>query len=46
MCPPQYTKFIYGYMCFAGFSIFFVMAGFISLQLLETAQIAMVSPTA
>jgi hypothetical protein len=23
----QYTGFIYGYMCFAGFSIFFVLAG-------------------
>jgi hypothetical protein len=23
----QYTSFIYGYMCFAGFSIFFVLAG-------------------
>ncbi len=45
LCRPQYTNFIYGYMCFAGFSIFFVMAGVISLQLLETAQIAMVSAT-
>lgn len=43
MCWPQYTRFIYGYMCFAGFSIFFVMAGIISLQLLEAWHVAMVS---
>eukprot|EP00208_Stichococcus_sp_RCC1054_P001553 CAMPEP_0206144564 /NCGR_PEP_ID=MMETSP1473-20131121/24484_1 /ASSEMBLY_ACC=CAM_ASM_001109 /TAXON_ID=1461547 /ORGANISM="Stichococcus sp, Strain RCC1054" /LENGTH=419 /DNA_ID=CAMNT_0053540415 /DNA_START=347 /DNA_END=1609 /DNA_ORIENTATION=+ len=36
-----YTRFIYGYMCFAGFSIFFVMAGIISLQLLEAWHVAM-----
>lgn len=26
-CALQYTRVIYGYMCFAGFSIFFVLAG-------------------
>lgn len=31
-----YTKFIYAYMGFAGFSIFFVLAGIIALQLLQT----------
>ncbi|KAK9828549.1 hypothetical protein WJX72_000710 [[Myrmecia] bisecta] len=33
------TKLIYGYMGFSGFSIFFVLAGTIGLQLLQTWQI-------
>jgi len=37
----QYTRFIYGYMAFAGFSIFFVLAGILLLQLLETFDMAM-----
>ena len=39
--PGQYTRVIYGYMAFAGFSIFFVLAGILLLQLLEAWNIAM-----
>jgi len=35
----QYTKAIYAYMAFAGFSIFFVLVGIIMLQLLVKFQI-------
>lgn len=35
----QYTNIIYGYMAFAGFSIFFVLVGIITLQLLVKFQI-------
>ena len=35
----QYTNIIYGYMAFAGFSIFFVLVGIIMLQLLVKFQI-------
>lgn len=35
----QYTKAIYAYMAFAGFSIFFVLVGNILLQLLVKFQI-------
>jgi hypothetical protein len=35
----QYVRFIYGYMGFAGFSIFFFLSGLIALQLIEKAQI-------
>ena len=37
----QYTNIIYGYMGFAGFSIFFILTGVIALRLLEKAGIAM-----
>lgn len=37
----RYMRFIYGYMCFTGFSIFFVMAGILSLQLLQAFGIAL-----
>lgn len=36
-----YTKFIYWYFCFTGFSVFFIMAGILSLQLLQASGIAM-----
>ncbi|KAK9816378.1 hypothetical protein WJX74_000624 [Apatococcus lobatus] len=36
-----YTNIIYGYMGFAGFSIFFILTGVIALRLLEKAGIAM-----
>jgi hypothetical protein len=39
----QYTKFIYWYFCFTGFSVFFIMAGILSLQLLQASGIAMVT---
>lgn len=32
-CAAQCTRFIYGYMAFAGFSIFFTLTGLIALQL-------------
>lgn len=35
----QYTNIIYGYMAFAGFSIFFLLLGIIMLQLLVKFQI-------
>ena len=35
----QYTNIIYGYMAFAGFSIFFVLVGIIMLQLLVKFKI-------
>lgn len=35
----QYTKVIYAYMGFAGFSIFFVLTGIIVLKLLQKAEI-------
>lgn len=31
----QYTKFIYGYMAFSGFSIFFMLTGTIAMQLVQ-----------
>ena len=33
-CAAQCTRFIYGYMAFAGFSIFFTLTGLIALQLI------------
>ncbi|KAK9867147.1 hypothetical protein WJX84_008748 [Apatococcus fuscideae] len=36
-----YTNIIYGYMGFAGFSIFFILTGVIALRLMEKAGIAM-----
>jgi presenilin 1 len=38
---PQCTKFIYGYMGFAAFSIFFVLTGIIVLELLKKAHVHM-----
>ena len=37
----QYTKIIYAYMAFAGFSIFFVLVGVILLQLIVKFQVPM-----
>lgn len=39
--PAQYTKIIYAYMGFAGFSIFFILTGVIVLRLMEKAGLAM-----
>ena len=36
----QYTRFIYLYMGFSGFSIFFLLAGIIWLQLFEALDLA------
>ncbi len=38
---PQCTRFIYGYMAFAGFSIFFTLTGLIALQLVARLGLAL-----